>query len=310
MIEIITQKTDKSTDEICKWLLYYNFDFKRHNVEDFTDFSFYLGTSQQKNTKNIYHRRGKLSTIRFINDYSIDTYVREETNMLLKGWEKIYKNDHQSNYIGEFNEEDQHNKLYDLHIAESLGIKIPATLITNSKTELIAFANQRKLITKSIRKPISLNSKGFIFSDIGTYRVKKNDIRKLKSHFSLSLFQEYIEKKYEIRAFFFKDKIFPMAIFSQKDIQTKYDYRNYNLETPNRCEPVKLPEKIEKKIFAFFKAKNINTGSVDLIVSAENEFYFLENNPQGQFNWLSENCNYNVEKYIAEDLIKNEKKEN
>jgi hypothetical protein len=44
-------------------------------------------------------------------------------------------------------------------------------------------------------------------------------------------------------------------------------------------------------------------GSIDLIFN-ENGFYFLENNPQGQYEWLSENCNYYVDRYIAEQLIK------
>ena len=48
----------------------------------------------------------------------------------------------------------------------------------------------------------------------------------------------------------------------------------------------------------------INTGSIDLIYSLSNEYVFLEVNPQGQFDWLSKNCNYYIEKDIAELLKK------
>ena len=57
--------------------------------------------------------------------------------------------------------------------------------------------------------------------------------------------QEYIEKQFEIRVFFFNEMLFSMAIFSQNDMKTKVDFRNYNSERPNRCIPfVKVLKKL------------------------------------------------------------------
>jgi D-alanine-D-alanine ligase-like ATP-grasp enzyme len=64
---------------------------------------------------------------------------------------------------------------------------------------------------------------------------------------------------------------------------------------------------IKIKIKILLKKIKINSGSIDMIVTPANEFYFLEINPTGQFNFLSEYTNSYVEKLIAYKLIKHEK---
>ncbi|PQA96480.1 RimK-like ATP-grasp domain-containing protein [Chryseobacterium piscicola] len=302
IINVISEENDKSTDNIVKWLVCLDQPYQRFNVEQYTKFSFLLGGKVKRNRTNIIHRRAKLRTYLNSGFAALDTYVKEETNTLIKSWEKIVKSDCTSNYMGGFNEEDQHDKLFDLFIAESIGLKIPETLITNSKKELIDFAKKHIVITKAINKPIQINLEKVSMRDKGTLQLDEDTIGELNDDFSLSIFQEYIEKECEIRALVYDQKIFSMAIFSQRDKKTRTDYRNYNYENPNRCVPFKLPNVIERKILKFFKLKNINMGSIDLILN-ENGFYFLENNPQGQYEWVSENCNYYIDRYIAKQLI-------
>ena len=100
---------------------------------------------------------------------------------------------------------------------------------------------------------------------------------------------------------------YSMAIFSQNDEKTKLDYRNYNREKPNRNVPFQLPEKIETLARKFMEQSQLDTGSIDFIVDEKGEFIFLEVNPNGQFDWLSNNCNYYIEKKIAK-YLSNEKK--
>lgn len=302
IINVISEENDKSTDNILRWLVYHDQPFQRFNVEQYTSFTYLLGGEDSKNAKNILHRRAKLRTYLKTGFNVLDNYVKEENNMLIKAWEKIVRSDGISNYMGGFNEEDQHDKLFDLFIAESIGLKIPKTLITNSKKELTDFAEKHRVITKAINRPVGLDLEKNSIYDKGTILLEKQDIDELNDNFSLSIFQEYVEKDFEIRALVYEKKIFAMAIFSQRDDSTKTDFRNYNLEKPNRCVPIKLPKRVENKILKFFKLKNINMGSVDLI-SNKNGFYFLENNPQGQYEWLSENCNYYIDRYIAQQLI-------
>ena len=65
-----------------------------------------------------------------------------------------------------------------------------------------------------------------------------------------------------------------------------------------------LPLEVEQKIEQFMQLAKLNTGSIDVILTPDNQFVFLEVNPAGQFDWLSKSCNYYVEEAIAKELIK------
>ena len=94
-----------------------------------------------------------------------------------------------------------------------------------------------------------------------------------------------------------------MAILSQKDGQTKIDFRKYNNSKPNRVMPYKMPNEIETKIIKLMQILDLNTGSLDFIYSDKNEFVFLEINPIGQYANVSYHGNYYLDKIIAEELI-------
>jgi glutathione synthase/RimK-type ligase-like ATP-grasp enzyme len=74
---------------------------------------------------------------------------------------------------------------------------------------------------------------------------------------------------------------------------------------PNRCVPYSLPKSVEKSIIEFMTKIQIECGSLDIIYSSQEKYVFLEVNPIGKFQWLSKNCNYDIEKQIAIHLLKN-----
>jgi len=119
-----------------------------------------------------------------------------------------------------------------------------------------------------------------------------------------SLFQRSINKKYELRIFYLDSDFYSMAIFSQSNIKTKTDFRNYDENKPNRCVPFTLPLDIKNKLDLFMRRKNYKTGSIDMLVDHNDNFIFLEVNPIGQFGMTSYPCNYYLEKKVAEYLCK------
>jgi ATP-GRASP peptide maturase of grasp-with-spasm system len=194
------------------------------------------------------------------------------------------------------------NKIEVLASAKKAGLCIPAFLLTNSKEELYQFfRNYDKIITKDI------NHFFFYDGDDKTYAnyasiVEEKNFENFPDFFSVSLFQEYIEKDFEIRTFFLHDKFYSMAIFSQASEQTKVDFRNYDHKQPNRTVPYILPTTIMDKLKILTKELNLTTGSIDIIKSPENTYYFLEVNPVGQFGMVSYPCNYNLEYEVAKYL--------
>ena len=126
--------------------------------------------------------------------------------------------------------------------------------------------------------------------------------KSISDTFFPSLVQNYIPKKIELRIFYLEGEFFSMAIFSQKDNKTNIDFRNYNDDKPNRTVPYKIPKDVEQKLDLLMKTLGLNSGSIDMIVTPDNEYVFLEVNPVGQFGMVSYPCNYNLEKRIAEYL--------
>ena len=123
----------------------------------------------------------------------------------------------------------------------------------------------------------------------------QDDLEKEHDLFSPSLFQNTIDKQYELRIFYLNGISYASAIFSQSDEQTKIDFRKYNGERPNRTIPYVLPKDITERIELLFGKLKLNTGSVDILVDKSSNYYFLEINPVGQFGMVSQPCNYYIE---------------
>jgi hypothetical protein len=157
----------------------------------------------------------------------------------------------------------------------------------------------------SIIKPLS--DPIFIFTNNGnlsmyTKTLSSKIIEEMSDYFFPIFLQEYIDKKFEIRTFYIDGEFYSAAIFSQKDEQTKVDFRNYRDTNPNRIVPFMLDEKTQNCLKKTFKEFNLNTGSVDLIYTPDEKIFFLEINPVGQFGMISFPCNYQLEKVISEKL--------
>ncbi|WP_342647321.1 grasp-with-spasm system ATP-grasp peptide maturase [Mucilaginibacter sp. CSA2-8R] len=194
------------------------------------------------------------------------------------------------------------SKAHQLLVAAKVGLSVPATLITDSKVELQAFKTQYKgIICKNIA---DIGFFHFISSAATyTHLLTDSDIEALPESFFPTLFQQSVDKEFEIRAFVLGEEIYSMAIFSSKDERTEVDFRRYNHQNPNRNIPFKLPAETEIQIKNFMKLTGLQTGSIDLIYSKTGEFVFLEVNPVGQFSMVSTPCNYRLEKKVAEHLI-------
>ncbi len=202
------------------------------------------------------------------------------------------------------------NKTDALKIAQKNGIKIPDTLITTLKKDVRKFKDKHKnIITKPI-KDVSFIEYNNLEVKMYTKTVTDKEIDDMPETFFPCLYQNQIDKVFELRVFFIEDSYYSMAIFSQEDDKTKVDFRNYNVKKPNRNIPFSLPKDIESKLKKTMDELGLNTGSIDLIIDNENNYIFLEVNPVGQLGMVSVGGNYNLEKEIAQKLIQNDTRRN
>ena len=93
-------------------------------------------------------------------------------------------------------------------------------------------------------------------------------------------FQEVIPKRLELRVTIIGDDLFVCEIHSQQDERTSLDWRHYEAAIP--YTKGSLPPEIAEKCFALMKSYGLNYSSMDLILTPEGEYVFLENNPAGQ----------------------------
>lgn len=306
MIMIISEAIDKVSDTVVEWLISFNKNFKRFNYEKTVEtFSIQLSSESgcTLNIENLYvssvwHRRARLNflPIETINSPVLSDLTKDQkvVNFFIERYLRENKE-----YIGSYIQEVENNKLNDLYTAKSVGFLIPESLVTNNKSSLLNFyAKYPLIISKQLSAEYINQSETQLYSN-GTKLLSRQQIENLPENFAISLFQEYIAKEIEIRVFFFKDHFFSMAIFSQKDNQTQIDYRHYNTANPNRNIPFRLPLEVEQKLKEFNQLTGHTTGSFDLILTPEGQYYFLEINPSSQFHWVSQNCNYYIEKEIA-----------
>lgn len=303
-IIIITEDNDKSSERVIDWLYFYRIGFNRINVDvDFAHFKIQIkqkSVSSSFINQSIWNRRGYLPIIPTeLKKSSWINYLKKEQLPVLFAFDTIFF----KKSIGSYSQELMNNKLLSLKYAADCGFEIPDTFVTNNKEDLFHFIEtEKRYITKSLYRSPSLETSEYTFKGAGTSFLELDEIEDI---FSPSLIQEYIEKEIEIRIFFIKDFFFSMAIFSQNDEQTKVDFRNYNHTKQNRNVPFNLPDFVLKKLKKFTKKTNHDTGSIDLILTTKGKYVFLEINPMGQYDWVSQNCNYHIDKTIAEILIKN-----
>lgn len=303
MIYIFSSPLDESTSDVIEWLGHFNKKHKRINDILNNDNGLTLIIPNDVNLENainsddsVWYR--KMGHFGILNQPEITDYFKDETERLTEYINSVCKS---KNIIGSFYHNT--NKLKILNQALKHGIRIPETIITNSKKQLIKFHQKwGEIIIKPISEVIAIekNKKNF-----GTYATLVNGslIKKLPESFRATQFQRYIEKEYELRIFYLKSRLYPMAIFSQNNKRTAVDFRKYDSKRPNRTIPCKLPNQLEAKLINFLKEEKLEASSVDMVkCKNDGEYYFLEVNPWGQYGMVSLPCNYYLDKRIAEAL--------
>jgi len=305
MVLILSLKNDFTTNLVIDWLCFYE---KKHiRINDS-----FAGVAFKSQKKYLKIKDGLLLDFEHISSFWFrkgSTFLSTAENKILEDENKINLDYaqyllEQKHSIGNTGGAIKINKLIALNIAKDCGLNIPNSFLIDSKDELenLLMSNIEKKYIIKAKTNISMyqfdDSSGMIF----TNEVTKDDLEKFPENFGSTLVQELIEKKFEIRSFFLKNKIWSMAIFSQNDTQTQHDYRRYNNDKPNRNTLFQLPSDIEVKLRLVMEKLNLDTGSIDWIYAEDDQFYFLEVNPIGQFTNVSFICNYNLEKEVAKLL--------
>lgn len=177
-------------------------------------------------------------------------------------------------------------KMAQLVAAHELGFNIPRTLVTNDPAKVLEFFKQCEgnVVCKTLREGV-INYPGHSTA-LYTHRFSPDDLNLIDSvSLAPCIFQEYIPKSFELRITVVGTKVMAAAIDSQSSPQTKDDWRRYDFaNVPHSVH--QMPNDVEKRCRRIVARFGLVFGAIDMIVSPDGQYIFLEINPNGQWAWI------------------------
>jgi hypothetical protein len=191
------------------------------------------------------------------------------------------------------------NKYLQMRIATACGFQIPATIVSNNKTRLIAFAEQhQKVALKLMHQDVYKMDDGS-FKGLYTNVLTAQDLSNFKeTEENTIVLQRYIEKSYEVRYTVVGEKHFVARIDSQASDISRTDWRRYDLKTTPYVE-MQPPGEVKIQVQKFMEQIELNYGGLDFIVDKEGNWIFLEINALGQYLWVEDLTGMPISEAIA-----------
>lgn len=201
------------------------------------------------------------------------------------------------------------HKQLQLQVAHSLGLLVPKTLITNDPAAVKQFKKKcpAGMISK-MQESFAIYENG-VENVVFTNLMEDDDLEEMEDlKYCPMTFQEAIPKKVELRITVAGDKVWTAAIDSQKMDNAKDDWRKEGLAFLNDWVEYPLPEEIKAKLLKLMDRLGLNYGAIDIIVTPDDKYYFLEVNPVGEFFWLELKPGFPVSDALADVLLGNAKR--
>ena len=195
------------------------------------------------------------------------------------------------------------NKILQLQVAALLGFRVPTTCITNSPDAFLDFYSrcEGQLVAKQLGS--ALPTRGGEPMPIFTRVVSRRTALHAQAvRLAPTIFQAYVPKKIELRITLVGDRIFPAAIDSQASRCTKHDWRHYDHDRA-AYTPHCLPPDVEEKCFLLVRHFGLSFGAIDMVLTPDGEYVFLEINPNGQWGWVGEQTGMPIANAMADLLL-------
>jgi glutathione synthase/RimK-type ligase-like ATP-grasp enzyme len=175
-------------------------------------------------------------------------------------------------------------KALQLAEASKAGLKTPNTLISNHPVQVTAFVDCLGDVECAVKAMTAVgvgDQKAYRFP-LTTTLPKGHPLDSVAQ--APTIFQPYIPKAADLRCVVIGEHIFTTKIHSQSKATTSKDWR----AEAEGCqyEPFSLPPQVEAALHRLMKSFDINFASLDMILTPEGEFVFIELNPNGQWLWI------------------------
>ncbi|MGH3707886.1 MAG: ATP-grasp ribosomal peptide maturase [Pseudonocardiaceae bacterium] len=184
-----------------------------------------------------------------------------------------------------------------LDIATRSGLTVPPTLVTNDPVAMRDFVAE---VGSVVVKPLG---SGIVDDDqirvVYTTPVPEADVGHPAVALTAHLFQARICKQYEVRLTVVDSRLFAARIDATSEI-AQVDWR----ADPSslRYSVIEVPAKIRAGMLTLMRRLGLRFGAADFIVTSDNQWLFLEVNPNGQWAFIEDATGQPITAAIADAL--------
>ena len=191
-------------------------------------------------------------------------------------------------------------KVFQLKRAVELGFRVPRTRVTNSPERALRFIEEQGA-TRTIYKAFSATERAWR----ETRLLREEELALLDNvRYAPVIFQEYIPAEVDLRITVIGDAIFAAAIHSQ-ETDYKVDFR-MTMDAA-RFEAWSLPPEVERMIHAYMQSLGLVYGAIDMRLTPEGEYVFLEINPCGQWLFVEQRTGQPITQCLVQLMIEKDR---
>lgn len=298
---IITNKNDPHTDYVLPKLQETGVSVYRLNTEDISSgFDLMIDPQHPKKSNINFYVAGKV----FFHEISGVWYrrpIHPKINTVQEKFRTITKNELSHTFQGFYASLDDEclwvnhpffirkaeNKIYQIKIANQLGFATPRSCITQNPQVAIEFMTDCSsgVIVKTLSGETITDEEGS--KTIYTHLLDQKDLINLDEIKNCpTFFQEYIQKDIELRITVIGEKVFAISIDARESDNSNIDWRRGLTSGKIKYSLYALPENINRLCVQMTRSLGLSFGAIDMIKTKEDEYVFLEINPNGQWLWL------------------------
>lgn len=275
-------------------------EFYRFDIDMFSEYEIVIGGNRQwviccdkwklqkKDLYSIYYRKPRIPNLDEY-EYAYRSMIAKDIISLVNGIVDDFEGKVLTKpYILRKTE----NKVFQLLYAEKNGFLIPKSFIGNSNEKALKFFEE-----KSIIKPLTT---GKLVRNKATEIYQTNYFTEFNDNIALTpiYLQEYKNKKYEVRLTYIDGSFFTVRIDSKDKLDWRKDYSGLKYSI------IECPKDVATLCVRLLESFEMVYGAFDFIVNENDQWIFLEVNPNGQWQWLEQKLELPISERIVEYLIK------
>lgn len=313
---ILSRSLDQETDIVCIELLRRGIDYVRLNAEDITHRLTVANNIEQDSYPQCNIKFGSrsinLSDISAVWLRHFDYCLIQSNNsdlctaFIFQQWNdalQILYSRMENKWINSLHATNMtNNRITQLTYAKRAGFKIPSTLITNDPQRARSFYRDHNgdIILKALHHhDIEVNKK--IYS-IYSRHINSKDLSNISNLiYAPCILQERIPNYGELRVTVIQDKVFSSKLGSETSTLNCYDIHRIPLsKLPQK--PIELGNDLNTRCIKFIKSLGLKYGAIDFVMGKDEELFFLEVNPSGDWLWIERQTKLPITRYVV-DLI-------